>query len=180
MTPSLAVQNSLYLGAGNSEPICQIGRRAGNNSAMAPSPKMGNRSGMEFGVSAYFTDRFFGNPSHPVAFAFRRTAFRCGIAHVVELRAKKKVRRINAKRVVAFVTHGHPRRNRSELDNPLKATCDVVHFAGRANGEDAISFIVFAGFPVPAPVALFVLCIESVDRFLCNFHVYILAWGAAQ
>lgn len=180
MTPSLIRQNPLNLSARNSETLCDVRVRIGNDATMSPSSQMRDCARVKLSIFSYLSNYIFGYLCHAVAFTESASVFLCRIAHIVELSSKKKMVWSHTQGIITSMADKGSRRDRSKSKNPLEATCHKIHFLRRAHSKKTIPFVVAAGFPIPASFAFIVLCIKAFDRFLCDFHTTIVPRGAAQ
>ena len=180
MTPSMISQNPLNLRTRNAETLCDVRVRIRHDAAMSPSSQMRDCARVKLSIFPYLSNNIFGYLGHAVAFTGSRSALLGRIAHIVELSPNKKMVWSHTKGIITSMEDKSTRRYRSKSNNPLEATCDKIHFFRRAHSKKAISFIIGAGFPIPASFAFFIFCIKAFDRFLGYFHVSIVLRGAAQ
>ena len=90
-----------------------------------------------------FCEWLFLAAEHTVA------AFLSFIAHIVRACAKKEMRGVNARWIVALMAHLQSIRNITEVHYPARPMC---HHAARAKIKTSVSVFVWRAFPVPTLV----------------------------
>lgn len=160
-TPSLAIENSLYLLTRYSIPQRDIFSRSWNYASLGTSSEcMASRFEFLFGSNR--SDNIFCNFSHTIGFSFRLAIFRNLISNIVSMRTDKKVIWIDTLGVVASMAYDKSFWNRTKSYFPLKSAGYIISLMWIPGCKYSIPLLRKTCIPRPASVSN---CIFSSKPF---------------